>query len=157
MIKKIISGGQTGADQGGLDFALEYGIEAGGWCPKGRICENGVIPARYPVEEVEEDDYNLRTKLNVRDSDGTLLIIRDGFMEEGTHLTVDYCKELSKPQFLVDLKIMSGQMQSIYSALADWIDKNQISVMNVAGNRESNSPGIQKETAELLTKLFAGR
>ena len=65
MIVKIISGGQTGADQGGLDFALENGIEAGGWCPKGRICENGLIPARYPVEEVTEDDYNLRTKLNV--------------------------------------------------------------------------------------------
>ncbi|MBL7112815.1 MAG: putative molybdenum carrier protein [Bacteroidales bacterium] len=155
MIKKIISGGQTGADQGGLDFALEYGIEAGGWCPKGRICENGVIPARYPVEEVEEDDYNLRTKQNVRDSDGTLLIIRDGLMEEGTHLTIDFCRDFSKPWFLVDLKVMSGQLESIYSALADWTDKNRISVLNVAGNRESNSPGIQEETAALLARFLA--
>jgi len=62
VIKKIISGGQTGADQGALDFALENGIEAGGWCPKGRFCENGIIPDKYPVEEVTGDDYNLRTR-----------------------------------------------------------------------------------------------
>jgi hypothetical protein len=154
MIRKIISGGQTGADQGGLDFALDHGIEAGGWCPKGRLCEKGIIPARYPVAEVVEDDYNLRTKLNVRDSDGTLIIIRDGFMEEGTHLTIEYCKELSKPQFLVDLKGMSGQLESVYSAITGWIDKNQVSVLNVAGNRESKSPGIQEGTAELLYQVL---
>ena len=157
MIKKIISGGQTGADQGGLDFALEYGIDAGGWCPKGRICENGTIPGRYPVKEVSEDDYNLRTKLNVIDSDATLVVIRDGYMEDGTHLTIDYCREFSKTWFLVDLNVMSGQLESVYSALRNWIDENQISVLNVAGNRESNSPGIQKETTGLLERVLNKR
>ena len=152
MIKKIISGGQTGADQGALDFALDNGIDAGGWCPKGRICESGAIPARYPVEEVTEDDYNFRTKLNVRDSDGTLVIIRDGFMEEGTHLTIDYCKELDKPYFLADVGVMSGREESLLSALLIWFDEHQIAILNVAGNRESNSNGIQAETAGLLKK-----
>ena len=154
MIEKIISGGQTGADQGGLDFALGNGIEAGGWCPKGRVCEIGIIPARYPVVEIAEDDYNLRTRMNVGDSDGTLVIIRDGYMEEGTHITVEYCTSLSKPHFLIDFMIMSGQMESVFSALINWISENQISVLNVSGNRESNSPGIQKETYNLLKQVF---
>ena len=155
MITRIISGGQTGADQGALDFALQNGIDAGGWCPKGRICENGLIPARYPVEEISEDDYNLRTKLNVRDSDGTLVIIRDGYMVEGTYLTIDYSKELGKPYFLADVGVMSGREESLLSALLLWIDEHQIAVLNIAGNRESNSPGIQAETAGLLEMVWA--
>jgi hypothetical protein len=154
MIRKIISGGQTGADQGALDYAMEKGMEAGGWCPRGRVCENGIIPAKYPVEEVAEDDYNLRTKRNVQDSDGTLVIIRDGYMEDGTHRTVEYCMGLSKPQFLVDLHVMSGQLESVCHALINWIDHHGIEVLNVAGNRESNSPGIQKETAAFLGQVF---
>jgi len=154
MLKKIVSGGQTGVDQGALDYALENGIEAGGWCPKDRICENGIIPDKYPLEEVNEEDYNLRTMLNVRDSDGTLVIIRDGYMEEGTRLTIDYSKELSKPWFLVDLMVMSRQMESIFEALSNWITDNQIATLNVAGNRESNSPGIQLETAGILKKVL---
>jgi hypothetical protein len=155
MIKKIISGGQTGADQGALDFALENGIEAGGWCPKGRICESGIIPERYPVEEVTENDYRVRTMLNVKDSDGTLIIIRDGYLEDGTHLTIEYCKKCSKPWFLVDVKVMSDQLESVYSALISWLNKNQVSVLNVAGNRESNSPGIQVETSGFLVQILA--
>ena len=87
MIKKIISGGQTGADQGALDFALEHKITCGGRCPKGRICETGRIPDRYPVTEAESDDYDFRTRQNILDSDGTLIIIRDDLKEAGTILT----------------------------------------------------------------------
>ena len=154
MINKIISGGQAGADQGGLDFALGKGIKAGGWCPKNRLCENGIIPDKYPVQEVSGDDYNLRTKLNVMDSDGTLMVVRDGYMEEGTSLTIEHCRELSKPYFLVDLSVMSGQMESVCAALVDWLEHYRIRILNVAGNRESNSPGIQKETFALLEKIL---
>ena len=35
MLKKIISGGQTGADRAGLDVAIAKGIPHGGWIPKG--------------------------------------------------------------------------------------------------------------------------
>jgi len=155
MVKKIISGGQTGADQGGLDFALDHGISAGGLCPKGRICENGIIPDKYPLEEVAEDDYHLRTMMNVQDSDGTLIIIRNGYLEEGTQRTMEYCIELSKPRFMVDLVVMSGQMDSVIEALTNWIVDQRITTLNVAGNRESNSPGIQQETFALLEKVFS--
>jgi len=86
---KIISGGQTGADQGGLDFALKHGWPCGGWCPPGRLCETGRIHAKYPVKEVEAGDHNERTRRNVLDSDATLVITHRGFQEEGTTLTPD--------------------------------------------------------------------
>ena len=74
MIKKIISGGQTGVDRAALDAALELGIEVGGWCPKGRLAEDGTVPDKYPLKEMDTNAYPARTEQNVIDSDGTLII-----------------------------------------------------------------------------------
>lgn len=71
---KIISGGQTGVDRGALDAALDLGITCGGWCPEGRLAEDGVISRRYPVRELPGADYRQRTLANVLAADGTLLI-----------------------------------------------------------------------------------
>jgi hypothetical protein len=77
MIKKIVSGGQTGADRGALDAALECGIETGGWVPKGRLAEDGVIPEKYMgLKEAPSKEPAVRTTLNVRDSDATLIVSR---------------------------------------------------------------------------------
>lgn len=65
MLEKIISGGQTGVDRAALDVALESGIPCGGWCPKGRRAEDGIIPTRYPIEETSSPDYPMRTEMNV--------------------------------------------------------------------------------------------
>jgi hypothetical protein len=73
-LEKIISGGQTGVDRGALDAALEASFPCGGWCPKGRKAEDGPIPARYPLKEMDGPAYRLRTERNVRDSDGTLIL-----------------------------------------------------------------------------------
>jgi len=153
MIEKIISGGQTGVDQWALDFALENGIPCGGWCPKGRLCETGLIPDRYPVKEVKSDDYNYRTGQNILDSDGTTIIISGDLKETGTKLTKNLCEQYGKPVLVLDIKkpIQTGPLKMKFS---DWISQFSIHVLNVAGNRESNSPGIQEETKVLLGLFF---
>jgi len=151
---KIISGGQTGADQGGLDFALRYGWPCGGWCPPGRRCETGRIPGRYPVREVEAGDYNERTLRNVQDADATLVITRHGFMEEGTALTLAWCEEFGRPSFHFDISHAGLIRAEDLDDLSSWLNNNKIEVLNVAGNRESNSPGIQAYTLTLLERLF---
>jgi hypothetical protein len=76
MITKIISGGQTGADRAALDFALKFNIPHGGWIPKGRIAEDGPLPAKYQLQEMPTSSYPKRTEQNVIDSDGTLILSR---------------------------------------------------------------------------------
>ncbi|MFQ5587063.1 MAG: putative molybdenum carrier protein, partial [Thermodesulfobacteriota bacterium] len=95
-IEMIVSGGQTGVDRAALDVALELGIRCGGWCPKGRLAEDGVIDSRYHLDETGSKSYSQRTEWNVRDSDGTLILT----VEEptgGTALTIRAAEELGKP------------------------------------------------------------
>ncbi len=151
---KIISGGQTGVDQGGLDFALKHGWPCGGWCPPGRHCETGIIPEKYPLQEVEVGDYNERTRRNIMDADATLIITHRGYKEKGTAMTLAWCAKYGRSYFYFDAadpgRINSQQL----SELSSWLENNKIGVLNVAGNRESNSPGIQVYTLILLEKLF---
>ena len=74
MLRKIISGGQTGADRAGLDFAIQAGLEHGGYVPKGRKAEDGRIDDRYQLIELSSSSYVDRTKRNVEESDGTIRI-----------------------------------------------------------------------------------
>ena len=153
MIEKIISGGQTGVDQGALDFAMEQGIPCGGWCPKGRLCESGRIPDRYPVIEVADDDYNERTRKNVLAADGTLIIISGDIKEEGTWLTKTLCEQHGKPFLVIDI-LQSERIEMLKKGFRDWIRLSGIRMLNVAGNRESSSPGIQSATKTLLGQLI---
>jgi hypothetical protein len=98
---KIISGGQTGVDRGALDAALDLGVECGGWCPAGRLAEDGTIPDRYPVIELTDGGYAERTTKNVADSDGTL-VISNGEPVGGTRETVERCVEMQKPYLIID-------------------------------------------------------
>jgi hypothetical protein len=98
---KVISGGQTGVDRGALDAALALQVECGGWCPEGRLAEDGTIPKRYPVTELANAGYAERTARNVADSDGTL-IISNGLPLGGTGETVDRCIEMRKPHLIID-------------------------------------------------------
>ena len=83
MIKKIISGGQTGADRAALDSAIKLGIPHGGWIPKGRITENGPLPEKYQLQEMPTISYPRRTEQNVIDSDGTLIVARGKLISPG--------------------------------------------------------------------------
>ncbi|HXL55935.1 MAG TPA: putative molybdenum carrier protein [Chitinophagaceae bacterium] len=143
---KIISGGQTGVDRAALDVALELGIECGGFCPKGRRSEDGIIPEKYLLTETTTDQYPERTELNVKTSEGTLVLI-DKEADRGTALTISLCKRYHKPCMVIDL-LKENQNEDI----VDWIKENKITVLNVAGNRESFSPGIWKKAHGFLLR-----
>ena len=147
-IKTIISGGQAGVDRAALDAALANNIAHGGWCPRGRTAEDGVIDDRYLLRETDSADYAVRTRWNVRDSDGTL-ILKTGHVEGGTALTVQIAGTLNKPVLVIDLDLPAQAMQ-----LEDWINDNDIKVLNVAGPRESKQPGIYQKAYNLLDLLF---
>jgi len=102
MIKKIISGGQTGADRAALDVAIELDIQHGGWVPKGRKTENGVLPGKYELQEMPTASYPKRTERNVLDSDGTL-IISHGQLTRGSTLTQRLAKKHRRPCLHIDL------------------------------------------------------
>lgn len=86
-LKKIVSGGQTGVDRAALDFAIRHGYEPGGWCPRGRLAEDGVIPPVYPLRETDSADYDERTERNVLDADATLIVVRNRKLSGGTAFT----------------------------------------------------------------------
>ena len=100
-LARIVSGGQTGVDRGALDAALAAGFPCGGWCPEGRMAEDGTIPSHYPLTELPGAQYKQRTKRNVMDSDATL-VIYFGELSGGTERTVRYCEQLRKPVLVVD-------------------------------------------------------
>lgn len=147
-IEKIISGGQTGVDRAALDVALELGIPCGGWCPKGRRAEDGVIPFRYPLVEASSPEYPLRTELNVQDADGTLIITWSAPMG-GTALTVKLAQKHHKPYLLVDLA-----QEANVVLVREWLKQYKIQVLNVAGPRESEVPGIYIRAALFLRNLL---
>jgi hypothetical protein len=145
MVERIVSGGQTGVDRGALDAALALGIACGGWCPAGRRAEDGTVPAPYPLTETAEPDYAVRTRLNVRDSDATLILLT-GPLEGGTALTRRLAAEAGRPCRVVDLDAPPPA-----SELHAWLGGAAVRVLNVAGPRESQRPGIQERARAYLT------
>ena len=129
---KIVSGGQTGVDRAALDSALECGVEAGGWCPEGRLAEDGIIPVHYPVQELPKAGYAERTKRNVIDSDGTA-IIYFGYPTGGTEQTIVFCIKERKPYVLIDAEELSVERAS--EKIKKFVGQNTISVLNVGGPR----------------------
>lgn len=145
---EIISGGQTGVDRAALDAALERGLPCGGWCPRGRRAEDGPIAARYPLRETPSRHYAERTQRNVREADGTLVLTR-GMVQGGTALTVRLAGKLGKPCLVLDL---NGQPD--IAAVHQWACQNIVRVLNVAGPRESEQPGIAAEAGRFLRALL---
>ena len=106
MVKKIVSGGQTGADRAAWDVVLELGLEIGGWVPKGRLAEDGSIPERYTgLREATLADPAVRTVLNVRDSDATL-IVSNGPLSGGSLLTFQEAVRCGRPVLHLDLSVL---------------------------------------------------
>jgi hypothetical protein len=135
MIKKIISGGQTGVDRAALDVGIKLHFPIGGWCPKGRKAEDGVLDEKYPLEELSSPLYSARTLKNVQESDGTLILCL-GKLTGGTALTKKYAEQEKKPCLVIDLQNPSLE------AVSKWVEENKIQVLNVAGPRESSRPKI---------------
>jgi hypothetical protein len=148
MFTKIISGGQTGVDRAALDLALELNLPCGGWCPRGRKAEDGPIPPRYPLTETASDAYPERTRKNVRDSEGTLVLTR-GAPDRGTALTIALAERLHRPYLVLDLsEPPDGE------TVRTWAVAHQVQVLNVAGPRESSKPGIYEQARLFLRTLL---
>jgi hypothetical protein len=149
VLSKIVSGGQTGVDRAALDVALELGLSCGGWCPRGRRAEDGPIDARYPLTETPWDGYPQRTRWNVRDSDGTLILTL-GEPRGGTALTVEYAQRLDKPYLTLDLTQAPDP-----AAVRDWALKNKVGILNVAGPRAGEDPGVYEQAVRFLRRVLS--
>jgi hypothetical protein len=146
----IVSGGQTGADRGALDFAIEHGYTHGGWAPRGREAEDGKIPLKYQLLELDNGGYRQRTRRNVEHSNGTLIINRDA-LDGGTLATQVFAQRLNKPFLVVQLD--HGVTGQAVASVIDWLRKHEIKTLNVAGPRESKRPGINGLTRALLAEV----
>jgi hypothetical protein len=145
---KIISGGQTGVDRAALDVAIELGIPHGGWCPAGRLAEDGRIPDCYLLVETDSPVHAARTEQNVLDADATLILYR-GRMTGGTALTRRLAQRHGRPHWAVDLDLPPDPAE-----VRRWMEANAIETLNVAGPRESNSPGIAELAAKFLRSVL---
>lgn len=148
---RIISGGQTGVDRAALDVALELGILCGGWCPTGRLAEDGRVPDRYPLREAPTSDYRQRTTWNVREADATL-ILHAGKVGRGTALTRRLAKARGEV-FEVDLSTRLAFTMYGPRIVREWLDHVGVRVLNVAGPRESKSPGIGDQARAFLRRV----
>lgn len=144
---RIISGGQTGVDRAALDAAIDHRLPYGGWCPAGGWAEDRPEPpgllADYPgLRETASSDPALRTELNVRDSDATLVVTVEGVLSPGTELTVAHALRLGRPHL-----ITAGRPGEVIAWLARL---GEVETLNVAGPRESEQPGVYALTRRLL-------
>jgi hypothetical protein len=152
MLKKIISGGQTGADRAGLEAASVLMIRTGGFCPKGFMTESGkdISLKKFGLKELNSAKYEERTIMNVVKSDGTVIFCRTdkkkNIIGEGTSLTYDTALKNGKP-------VIVNPSKKIFLI---WLEKNNIKILNVAGNRESQYRGIFKKTKNFLIKSLSG-
>lgn len=150
-LERVISGGQTGADRAGLIAARAMGISTGGWMPLGYRADDGDHPEfaqRFGLLEMPTRRYPPRTAMNVKESDGTLRFAAH-WDSPGEILTLKLCTRHGKPY----LDVTPGGRVSPADAAA-WIAENGIRVLNVAGNSERSSPGIEDEAVEFLTAVF---
>jgi hypothetical protein len=151
----IISGGQTGVDRAALDFAIEHGIAHAGWCPRGRRAEDGVIAARYQLDETPSHRYDQRTRWNVRDTDATLLLTIRSELRGGTALTAQLAERHGKPWLHVardDWAELSEAAQTI----RDFLALHRVKRVNIAGPRASQEAGIEALVGEVLELALAG-
>ncbi len=147
----IVTGGQTGVDRAALDTALSLFLPVRGWCPKGRLAEDGKIPAVYPLQKTTSTEYAVRTEWNVRDSDATLLLAY-GPLAGGTKLTADLAHKYNRPALIIDALSFNG---NDFARFWSWIRKHNIRILNVAGPRESAQPGvIYGRARKVLEQLF---
>ncbi|WP_040549516.1 putative molybdenum carrier protein [Pedosphaera parvula] len=149
LFEKIISGGQTGADRAALDFALAHGIPHGGWCPRGRLAEDGPLGSQYQLTEIPSADSAQRTEWNVRDSDATVIFSLNSELSGGTLKTLEFTQSHGKPL----LHILRSEPNPSQS-LASFIQHHRAKSLNIAGPRESEEPGIGIFVRNALEKLF---
>lgn len=154
ILRRIISGGQTGVDRGGLLAAHALKLERGGTAPKGWRAEDGVIPEWFRAGMVECTiaGWPARTEANICTSDATLIMVWNKRLSGGTKLTYELCQRLRKPYRVEHLGVATNQARR---SLLDWLESYEVVTVNVAGPRESKEPGIQALTSSFLHAMLA--
>lgn len=150
-LKTIISGGQTGVDRAALDVALKLKIHCTGWCPKGRLAEDGRISALYPLTETKSIKPEVRTEQNVIDADATFILTKGHNLDKGSQYTIEMCKKHNKPILVLHLEYQS---EVLLDTFTKWISKLQVKTLNIGGPRESSIPGIYNSSREILLSLI---
>lgn len=149
---KIISGGQTGADRAGLDFAIRRGIPHGGWCPLGRRAEDGRIPSAYQLVETDSPDYPVRTEINVQRSDATLIFSLPN--SPGSKLTQRLCQRHGKPCLHIRVDDYIGCEDEAGREIADFLREYAPKVLNVAGSRQRSSFNMHRFVTKALDAAY---
>jgi Circularly permutated YpsA SLOG family len=145
VLDRVVSGGQTGADQAGWRAARASGIATGGWMPEGFLTEAGPRPdfaEMFGALEIPGGGYPERTRANVRDSDATIWFGDPD--SPGGRTTLRACTGSGKPVY----QVIEGLTQP--ADVAAWIEAEKVRVLNVAGNRESTEPGIGEQVERFL-------
>lgn len=153
-LQKIVSGGQTGADRAGLDWAIFYDIPHGGWCPKGRKSEDGVIPVHYDLVESPSSSYLQSTEMNVRDSDATAIFTIAAKLSGGSKRTAEFVKKLGKPWIHIHHQ---GTYEKQSDRLAQFVNEHGVKILNVAGSRGSKEPQVHSFVKRVLEETFYPR
>lgn len=145
---RIVSGGQTGADRAALDWAIANDVAHGGWCPRGRKAEDGVIAEMYRLVETSSASYLQRTEYNVRDSDATVIFTLSSTLSAGSKRTIEFAQQYRRPC----LHLLA---QNSLAAFSHFLRRHRVTVLNVAGSRESTAPGIAELVYERLRESIA--
>ncbi len=151
VVETIIAGGQTGADRAGLDWAIKHGFRHGGWCPKGRLAEDGPIAVKYALNQTPTKEYKQRTEWNVRDSDGTVIFSIGNDLAGGSLITLEMAAKYHKPH----LWLRSAEASEASIKLRNWLRSYKIRILNVAGPRRSEEPQIAQFVERVLEETFA--
>jgi hypothetical protein len=138
-------------DRAALEWALANGVPHGGWCPKGRKAEDGLIPPQFQLRETGSDNYSIRTRRNVRDSGGTVIFSERAELTGGTKETAEFAKEIGKP--LLKL-VSSAGIQESATQLNSFLKEHGIVVLNVAGPRASEEPEVSRFVNAVLTQAL---
>lgn len=155
-IERIVSGGQTGADRAGLDWALANAVPHEGWCPAGRRAEDGEIASGYALRETAGAGYLVRTEWNVRDSDGTVIFSLAARLGGGSMRTLEFAQRAGKPVLHLS-KATCGAVEDAARELVDWAGRHRVRVLNVAGPRRSGEPLVGDYVREVLDAAWRCR
>lgn len=151
----IISGGQTGVDQAGLRVGLELGIPIGGTAPLGFKTEDRKIPRELRVfmKQAKTDDYPERTRINVAESDATLLFIETPrrTASQGSRLTMDCCLDLGRPCLV---RTVNDHALDHLEQIHEWLAHLRPGILNIAGSRASRAPKLAGRVRSILLEVW---
>jgi hypothetical protein len=148
---KITCGGQTGVDRAALEWALANDVPHGGWCPKGRKAEDGIIPPQFQLTETSNPNPSVRTRRNIQDSGATVIFSRSPELTDGTKLTAELAKKIGKPMLHL---LPSMGTDEAAAQLNEFLQTHSVVVLNVAGPRASDEPELGDFVKAVLSRAL---